>query len=293
MKILIIGSTGILGTELFRAFSTSGHQVFTPNSTELNLLNATSIHEVINSVKPNFVINCAAWTDVDGAQTHEEEAFALNAEAVGVLGRVTQALDVSIIHISTDYVFNGLSMFPYSEKDPTDPINVYGASKLKGEELLLAAHPQKSWVIRTSWLYGPTGKNFVKSIARKALKNEAANVVNDQIGSPTNASDLAVGILSLVEKRPEPGLYNYSNQGVVSWYGFAEKIYKLIGADMQLLTPISTSDLNIKAPRPKHSVLGKEKWINANLSLVPNWDASLELALPDIARKVRDEIAHE
>jgi dTDP-4-dehydrorhamnose reductase len=293
MKIQIIGSTGILGTELVQILSTSKHQVVTPNSAELDLLNTNSIREVIHTFKPDFVINCAAWTDVDGAQSQSDAAFALNAEAVGELGRITQELNLPIVHISTDYVFNGKSLAPYTEKDATDPINAYGASKLKGEELLLKTNPENSWVIRTSWLYGQSGKNFVKSIARKALKNEAASVVNDQVGSPTNALDLAAGILSLVQKRPEPGLYNFSNQGAVSWYGFAEKIYQLIGADEVLLTPIMASDLNTKAPRPKNSVLSKEKWIKANISHVPDWDASLELALPEIVRKIRDEIAHE
>ncbi len=223
---------------------------------------------------------------MDGAETSYKEACALNEVAVENIAIAAEALSCKVIHVSTDYVFDGESETPYKEDSSVNPINRYGESKLRGEKALMALLPA-SFVVRTSWLYGVSGKNFVKTIVGKALRNEPAKVVDDQVGSPTSAKDLAAGIVSILRIQPTPGVYNFSNEGSCSWFELARAVYKNVGADPELVQAIDSNSLNLKARRPKFSLLNKDKWKVAHLSLVPEWHSSLESALPEIVKELK------
>jgi dTDP-4-dehydrorhamnose reductase len=223
---------------------------------------------------------------VDGAEDSFEEACEINQTAVENIATAAASIGCKVIHISTDYVFDGESEVPYEEESLVNPINNYGESKLRGENALLAALPG-SFVVRTSWLYGANGKNFVKTIAAKALRNEPARVVDDQVGSPTSSKDLAAGIVSITRIQPEPGVYNFSNEGSCNWLELARAIYMNLGASVELVEATDSASLNLKASRPKFSLLNKEKWKAAGLSKVPNWDSSLESVLPEIVAELK------
>ena len=285
-RILLLGGSGILGSEVLAHLQSKNFDYVAPTSTDLNITNKDQLLRVISEFKPVCIINCAAWTNVDGAESSFEQARELNAIAVENMGIAADLFDCKVIHISTDYVFDGESSEPYLETSHVQPLNKYGESKLQGESALLAVLPS-AYVIRTSWLYGTSGKNFVKTIAGKALRSEESRVVDDQVGSPTSARDLAIGILSILKNQPEPGIYNYSNLGSCSWFELAQKIYETVGADNNLVHPISSGSLSFIAKRPKYSLLSIEKWISAGLSEVPNWEDSLELIMPEIISELK------
>jgi dTDP-4-dehydrorhamnose reductase len=257
-----------------------------PRSFDLDIRSRNEVSNLVQDYKPTWIINCAAWTNVDGAENSFEEACELNEVAVGNIGTAAESVGCKVVHISTDYVFDGESETPYEEDSPVNPKNKYGESKLRGEKALLAVLPS-SFVIRTSWLYGLKGKNFVKTIAGKALRNEPARVVDDQVGSPTSAMDLATGIVSIIRIQPAPGIYNFSNEGSCSWYRLAKTIYESVGADPELVEAIDSQSLNLKAKRPKFSLLNKDKWKAARLSEVPEWGSSLESVLPGIVAEIK------
>ena len=285
-RILLLGGSGILGSEVLLQLQRHNFDYVAPGSSDLDIRNKDQVIKFVSNYKPAWIVNCAAWTNVDGAESSFEEARKLNAMAVENIGIAADLFESKVIHISTDYVFDGDSSEPYLETSRVQPLNKYGESKLQGERALLAVLPS-AHVIRTSWLYGTSGKNFVKTIAGKALRSEEARVVDDQVGSPTSARDLAAGILSILKNQPEPGIYNYSNLGSCSWFELAQKIYETVGADNGLVHPISSGYLSFIAKRPKYSLLSKEKWIFAGLSEVPNWKDSLELIMPEIISELQ------
>lgn len=284
--ILLLGGSGILGSEISHLLQNNGVDYLAPTSTQLDITDRNRLFKVISDLKPVWTINCAAWTNVDGAESSFEEARKINAIAVENLGTAAELFNSKVIHISTDYVFDGKSSQPYMENSPVHAINKYGESKLQGERALLTALPS-AYVIRTSWLYGKSGKNFVKTIAGKALREEAVEVVNDQVGSPTSSRDLAVGILSILKNQPDFGIYNYSNSGSCSWFELAQTIYEKLGVNQDLVQPISSSSIRFGAQRPKFSLLSTEKWKSAGLSEVPDWKDSLQLLLPELILELR------
>jgi dTDP-4-dehydrorhamnose reductase len=284
-QILLLGGSGILGSEVLRHLISESFEYIAPTSTDLDIRGKEQLFKYVSGLKPSWIINCAAWTNVDGAESSFQEARGINSIAVENLGTAAGLFGCKIIHISTDYVFDGESSTPYDESSPVNPVNKYGASKLEGENALLVVAPN-SYVIRTSWLYGASGKNFVKTIAGKAIQNEEARVVNDQVGSPTSARDLAVAIMSIVGNQPKPGIYNYSNSGSCSWFELAQRIYERVGASPSLVSPISSDSLKLLARRPRFSLLSKEKWKSSGLAEVPRWEDSLDLLLPEIVAEL-------
>jgi len=290
-RVLLLGASGILGSEVLLKLQSENFDYASPTSVDLDITNKYQILKFVSEFKPSWIINCAAWTNVDGAESHFQESQELNARAVQYIGEVAAEVKSRVIHISTDYVFDGTGSVPYSESDPTNPINAYGKSKLEGEKRLIRNLEIDAFVIRTSWLYGKNGKNFVKTIIRKALAQESCTVVGDQYGTPTFSKDLATGIVQLIKKPISPGIYHYSNLGEASWYEFARTVYQLTGADPDLVSMSFTADINQQTPRPKYSVLSKEKWLKTNVSRIPDWQLSLESAIPEILMAVREEIA--
>ena len=285
-RILLLGGSGILGSEVLTRLQSENSDFVAPTSIDLDIRNKKHLTKFVSEFKPAWIINCAAWTNVDGAEASFEEARQLNTVAVENLGTAANLSNSKVIHVSTDYVFDGESSEPYLETSPVQPLNKYGESKLQGEKALFAELPS-AYVVRTSWLYGISGKNFVKTIAGKALRNEEVRVVDDQIGSPTSARDLAAGIFSILNNDPAPGIYHYSNLGTCSWFEFAQKIYEIVGVERELVHPIGSDSLCFIAKRPKFSLLSKEKWNSAGLSAVPNWEESLQLLMPEIIFELR------
>lgn len=288
-SFLILGGSGILGSEVIRSANKLGLDYLAPRSSDLDIRNSSLADEFISNYQPNWIINCAAWTDVEGAEDSISLADQLNAQAVGNLAAAALKNGSSLIHFSTDYVFDGNSSSAYEVSDSTNPINQYGASKLRGELALTDSGLKSGYVVRTSWLYGAQGKNFVKTMARKALNGESVNVVDDQIGSPTSARDLAAATFEIVRVKPEAGIFHFANQGSCSWYEFAQEIFRLVGTTIEMVKPIGSDAFKVKAKRPKNSVLSTVKWQDSNLSKIPRWQESLEVLFPEILAEIERE----
>jgi dTDP-4-dehydrorhamnose reductase len=266
-KILVTGAQGQLGQEIRRMSAAFGFYEFIFLSREeMPVDDEDRVKEVFNKHRPQFCINCAAYTAVDRAESEKEIAFRVNSEGVRIIAGNCKDHDTQLVHISTDYVFDGESKTPYTENSPVSPQSVYGASKLEGEKQAIAVHPS-SIIIRTSWVYSEFGKNFVKTMLRLMKEKDEISVVNDQYGSPTYAADLAEVVITLLKDLPlhreggptvKSNVYNYSNQGVITWYDFALAIKEISGSNCKV-NPISTSGYPTPARRPGYSVLDTHK----------------------------------
>lgn len=275
-KILVTGATGQLGSELkVLAPSYSQLEWVFADRTLLDLSELNTISKVLDEIQPQMIINCAAYTAVDKAESETDLADVLNHQAVAVLAQWCHSNGCQLVHISTDYVFDGNSSTPLKEEAPTGPINVYGQTKLAGEQACLRENPN-AIIIRTSWVYSKFGANFVKTMCRLMQERDSLNVVNDQIGSPTYAADLAQAILSIVTHAHwQAGIYHYSNEGKISWYEFAMAIQEIGGFDC-LITGIPTTDYPTPAKRPHYSLLDKSKIKNTFGVIIPDFRESLE-----------------
>ena len=286
-KILVTGSRGQLGREIeARKDYLKGTVFYFMDIDDLDLRNEKEVLRTIGEIKPVLLVNCAAYTSVDRAENDSENAYAVNSHAVkNIVGAAAKAPGMKLIHISTDFVFDGKGKIPYTENDIPDAQSVYGKSKQEGEGYALS-YPL-SMVIRTSWLYSEYGSNFVKTILRLAPEKEYINVVNDQIGSPTWAADLAITVLKITgqslndNNRFISGVYHYSNQGYCSWYDFACEIKKIKGLDINIY-PVSTAEYPLPAQRPAYSVLSLDKIKKTYHIKIPAWQDSLEKCLKRI-----------
>jgi len=280
--ILVTGANGQLGKE-FRALATlyTQYTFLFAGKEDLAVDDFDPVKNYFTANAINYCINCAAYTAVDKAETEKENPFLINATAVANLAAVCEQLNIQLIHISTDYVFDGTNRQPYKETDATNPINIYGQSKLKGEELALQNNPS-AIIIRTSWLFSSFGNNFVKMMLRLMKERESINVVDDQLGCPTYAADLANAILAIMEKNSKlianGQVFNYCNEGVISWYQFALAIKELIGSNC-IVNPIPTSEYPTPAKRPQYSVLDTALIKNTFEISIPGWKESLEKCL--------------
>ncbi|MEJ7735867.1 MAG: dTDP-4-dehydrorhamnose reductase [Chitinophagaceae bacterium] len=274
--VLVTGANGQVGKEL-QACSPgySAFEVIFVSKEDLPIDQFDQVENFFRSVKPQYCINCAAYTAVDKAEIETDLAFRINGESPGALASACNLSGTKFIHISTDYVFNGTSGIPYSELDAVDPVNAYGASKLHGEVLALKYNPN-SIVIRTSWVYSSFGNNFVKTMMRLMKERENINVVSDQHGSPTYAADLALLFLHIIGSGHwVPGIYHYSNEGIISWYDFAVAI-KELSASNCIVHPIPTSSYPTPAKRPVYSAFDKGKIKSVFDIPIPDWKESLQ-----------------
>lgn len=284
MKILVTGANGQLGREMRNVLEAEypGNTLYTDIDT-LDLTDIKAIERFVISNDVTHIVNCAAYTAVDRAEEEKLECSAVNVDAVKNIARVADSNGVKVIHISTDYVFDGKSHRPYSESDKVNPISQYGTTKRSGETALLALAPE-SIIIRTAWLYSPYGHNFVKTILNRATDSTPLRVVADQIGSPTYAADLAHAIYKILRSQQwVQGIFHYTDSGVASWYDFAKAILELSGHPDKKVRPIPTTDYPTVATRPYYSVLDTQR-ISATYDVViPYWRDSLADCLKRIA----------
>jgi dTDP-4-dehydrorhamnose reductase len=272
MKLLVTGAKGMLAYDVLRVAKQAGHEVQAIDLPELDITDAEAVLAYFDQQRPEAVINCAAWTDVDGAETRPDAAQAVNATGAGALATAAAHQDAPLLHLSTDYVFPGHSPLddageprPYVESDPTGPLSVYGKTKLEGEQAVLAGSSRNT-VVRSAWLFGVHGRNFVDTMLRLASERECVQVVDDQIGSPTWTGHLAPALLGLLEREVR-GLVHLAGGGSVSWNGFAKEIFRQAEVDCRV-EPATSEQMARPAPRPAFSVLASER---PEVLPMPDW----------------------
>ena len=280
-RILVTGANGQLGSEI-RALSTlypQYHFTFAERST-LDLSNLCKLEDYFEDKIFDVFINCAAYTAVDKAESDKELADTINHRSVSILAKIAKKKNVSLIHVSTDYVFDGKNYCPYIETDPTDPQGVYGRTKCEGENAILDVAPKNTLIIRTSWVYSSFGANFVKTMLRLGKERDSLGVIFDQVGTPTYARDLAKAILDILPQinNTTPEIYHYSNEGAASWYDFAQAIFEI--SDIQCnVNPITTDQYPTPAKRPHYSLLNKAKIKEEYNIVIPYWKDALKECL--------------
>jgi dTDP-4-dehydrorhamnose reductase len=273
-RYLVTGAAGMLGHDLQGALA--GREVTALTRAELDITDTDAVRDAVAG--HHVVFNAAAYTDVDGAETHEDEAFAINARGVENLARAAAAAGARFVTISTDYVFDGAGTAPYAEDAPRDPINAYGRSKAAGEERALAAHPDGTYVVRTAWLYGAHGANFAATMLRLAAGNPTVSVVDDQLGQPTWTADLAAQLVALVDADSPAGIYHGTNGGQATWFDFARAVFAGADLDPERVLPTDSTSFVRPARRPSYSVLGQSGWNRAGLAPMRSWRDALTAA---------------
>jgi len=284
-NVLVTGSNGQLGSELKALASNNTHFFFTDKK-NLDITNQDALKAYIEINHITAIINCAAYTAVDKAEEEKIEADKINHVAIKYLAQIAKDKELPLIHISTDYVFDGRNYKPYIESDTTNPNTIYGKTKLDGEKIIQEINPKNTIIIRTSWVYSTYGNNFVKTMLRLGKERDFINVIFDQVGSPTYAKDLAKTILDILPKihNDKVEIYHYSNEGVCSWYDFAKSIFTLSNLDCHV-NPIETKDYPTPAARPHYSLLNKAKIKNDFSIAIPHWEQSLKRCLENIEKR--------
>ena len=286
LNILITGSKGQLGSEITKLSYNYKYNFFFTDKAELDITNQQSIQAYIEKNNINSIINCAAYTAVDKAEEEKNLADKINHQAVKYLAKISQEKNIKLIHISTDYVFDGKNFRPYVETDRTHPNGIYGKTKLDGEQAIQKINPNNSMIIRTSWVYSSFGANFVKTMLRLGKERDSLGVIFDQVGSPTYAKDLAKTILNILPKIENKNveIYNYSNEGVLSWYDFAKEIMRMAKIDCNI-NPIETKEYPTPATRPHYSLLNKNKIKKEFNIIIPFWKDSLDECLKTMGER--------
>ena len=280
MKWLILGG-GQLAKSLEIELTKNNVRFISLNHSRLDITDEKRVNEVFLSERPSVVVNAAAWTNVELAESHEGEARIVNAVGPEILAKASTIIESLFVQISTDYVFSGFSRMPWPENALVAPGSAYGRTKAEGEDLVLKAYPQGSYVVRTAWLYSHLGKSFVKTMAKIAIKeSREVEVVSDQVGQPTSAYDLAAQIRLLIEAHSNVGIYHGTNSGSASWFELAQFVFEFCGADPERVKPINTIKSAMLATRPEYSVLGNEKWLQVGIRPMRDWHIALEDALP-------------
>jgi dTDP-4-dehydrorhamnose reductase len=274
--ILIAGGDGQLGKSLHAAIQAMSYQSSALSREELDLTNMSSVNEVVNYLKPDVVINCAAWTNVDEAEKFPERAIEVNAYGAFNLAEASKVVNARFFQLSTDYVFSGDKNEPWDEYDTKSPISSYGLSKSMGEDFVLECYPDNAFIIRTAWLYSLRGNNFLTKMLEKIENNETKlKVVADQYGQPTSVTDLAERIISMLYLELNSNIFHATNTGQASWFEFATKIYQLRGQSSSHILPIQSVEFVSPAKRPQYSVLGQSAWENSNLKPMRDWQIAL------------------
>jgi dTDP-4-dehydrorhamnose reductase len=275
MRWLVTGGRGMLAADVVHRLAAGGEPVIAMTRAELDVCDARAVRDFVGAYRPRVVVNCAAWTAVDLAETHEAEAMAVNGTAVRTLAEVCERAGARLVHVSTDYVFDGTSDEPYPEDAEPCPVNAYGRTKLAGER---AALEHGGYVVRTAWLYGAGGPNFVRTMTRLAATRHTVDVVDDQHGRPTWSADLADFLVRLAQSDLPPGVYHAAGLGETTWYGVAREVFTLLGADPDRVRPVPTSAFPRPARRPANSLLATTK-----TEPLRHWRDALHAAWPVLA----------
>jgi dTDP-4-dehydrorhamnose reductase len=276
MRILITGAAGMLGLDVQRAAEQEGHETVPLTRSQLDVTDSTAVADAVGGADADVVINCAAWTNVDGAESEPAQAAAVNGAGAGNLAAAAVAAGAWLIHLSTDYVFDGDKASPYVESDPAAPVSAYGRSKLDGERAVAAAAPDRHTIVRTAWLFGAGGRCFPKTILRAASQRPELTVVSDQIGCPTFTGHLATALVTVAAQRT-PGVVHVAGGGQCSWHEFAAAIVATAGVNCPV-RPIPTSEYPLPARRPANSVLVSER----GAPVLPDWSAGLEQFMSEL-----------
>lgn len=279
---LVTGAGGMLGRDLVAVLEARGAAVAALDRAGLDVSDTGAVSRALDRWQPAVVVNCAAWTAVDEAETQEAEALRINGQAVTGLAALCAARGTTLVQVSTDYVFDGQATQPYPEDATPAPRTAYGRTKLAGERAVLSQPGLAGYVVRTAWLYGAAGRSFVGTMIRKARENADVGVVDDQRGQPTWTVDVAGRILALAESGAPPGVYHATSAADTTWFGLAQEVYRLAGRDPGRVRPTSSADLDRPAPRPGYSVLGHAAWDRAGLAPIGDWRQALRRALPSM-----------
>jgi dTDP-4-dehydrorhamnose reductase len=283
MKWLITGANGQLGKCLQETLDAKGIEFVALSRADLDITNSALAKESFNNIKPDVVINTAAYTNVEQAEIDAAAAFKINQLGAANVAKACKSIGAKLVHFSTDYVFSGNGIAPWRANDLTEPLSIYGKSKLAGEVEILKEYSENSLIIRTAWLYSPYGKNFYKTMLTKALNgDDIVWVVSDQQGQPTSALDLAELTVNAVTKNVASGIFHGTNAESCSWFEFARYIFEIAGADPARVTPVQSSDFATKVQRPKYSVLDNQKWSEFGILPLAPWQDSVRRELPDM-----------
>jgi dTDP-4-dehydrorhamnose reductase len=287
MKWLVTGANGQLGRCLQKTLDSRKIEFVALSRAELDITNIDLVKESFNSIKPDVVINTAAYTNVEQAEIDSVAAFKINQLGAANVATGSKSIGAKLVHFSTDYVFAGNGISPWRVNDLTEPLSIYGKSKLAGEVEISRIYPENSLIVRTAWLYSKFGKNFYKTILNLALKDSnTINVVSDQFGQPTNALDLSELVSSAISNNVPAGIYHGTSSGKSSWHEFAVEIFKLAGADSNRVKAISSKDYQAKAPRPEFSLLDNSKWLDFGMKPLGPWLESAISAFPGIYKSL-------
>lgn len=278
---LVTGAGGMLAHDLLPLLRRAGHEVTALGREDLDVTDPVACAAAVAG--HDVVVNLAAWTAVDAAETHEAEAFSVNAVGAASVARAAHRHGARLVHVSTDYVVAGSGSTPYAMDAPVAPLSAYGRTKAAGEWAVRAECP-RSWVVRTAWLYGAGGRNFATTMQRLAAERDTVSVVADQVGQPTWTADVAEAVLRVVEAGAPFGIWHATSAGQTSWHGFARAVFEELGLDPERVQPIPTADFPTPAPRPAYSVLSHDGWAEAGLPPLPDWRDALRRAAPAVLR---------
>ena len=290
MSWLITGGSGQLGIAVSQELDKLGIAFYALSSKDLDITQRSTVIEATEKLSPAVIINCAAWTDVDGAESREIDASRVNSDGPENLALAAKLPNSKLIHVSTDYVFSGEGQSPWQIFDEINPQSAYGRTKAQGEGRVLATYPEGSFVVRTAWLYSPWGKNFVKTMTKLAVYGEGeVRVVNDQVGQPTSAKDLAKQLVEVGLSSSPAGIFHGTNSGQATWFEFAQEIFKIASADVSRIIPVSSTEYPRPAKRPSYSVLSHDAWSSTSVKPMRDWRIALVEAMPDIISAMKAE----
>lgn len=282
MRVLVTGVKGQLGHDVMDELAAKGIEGIGVDVEEMDITDAAACEKVITEAKPDAVIHCAAYTAVDAAEDNVELCRKVNAEGTRNIAKVCKALDIKMMYISTDYVFNGEGLRPWEPDDHREPLNVYGLTKYEGE-IAVEQNLEKYFIVRIAWVFGVNGKNFIKTMLRLGQERGAVSVVNDQIGSPTYTYDLSKLLVAMIQT-DKYGRYHATNEGLCSWYEFACEIFRQVGMDEVKVTPVESSAFPVKAKRPSNSRLNKDKLTENGFERLPAWQDALGRYLEELKK---------
>jgi dTDP-4-dehydrorhamnose reductase len=277
---LVTGAGGMLGRDLVSLLEARGAAVVPVTRGELDITDRKSVLAVVRDARPDVVVNCAAWTAVDLAESREAAALAVNGDGAGHVAAACAQAGARMVQLSTDYVFDGTARVPYPETAVPAPATAYGRTKLAGEQAVLAQLPGSCYIVRTAWLYGAHGGNFVATMMRLEREQPTVSVVNDQYGQPTSTLALAQRIAAMIAADAAPGTYHATCSGQTTWWGLAREVFRQVGADPDRVKATSSTSLTRPAPRPGYSVLGHDAWTRAGLDPMAEWHEALSNAIP-------------